>query len=107
MGVRTLFESALFIIIILLGTEHRWCEDPIESALFIIIIILLLLFSKLNRIFEGLNMLESHETLHTPQKWRKFTFDMGFKSGCGKNGSTAPPIHFQRCAPRATFHVHV
>ncbi len=20
-----------------LGTEHRWCEDPIESALFIII----------------------------------------------------------------------
>ncbi len=21
-----------------LGTEHRWCEDPIESALFIIII---------------------------------------------------------------------
>ncbi len=22
----------------LLGTEHRWCEDPIESALFIIII---------------------------------------------------------------------
>ncbi len=26
----------LFII----GTEHRWCEDPIESALFIIIIII-------------------------------------------------------------------
>ncbi len=24
----------------LLGTEHRWCEDPIESALFIIIIII-------------------------------------------------------------------
>ncbi len=23
------------IIIILLGTEHRWCEDPIESAPFI------------------------------------------------------------------------
>ncbi len=23
-----------------LGTEHRWCEDPIESALFIIIIII-------------------------------------------------------------------
>ncbi len=22
----------------LLGTEHRWCEDPIESAPFIIII---------------------------------------------------------------------
>ncbi len=25
------------IIIILLGTEHRWCEDPIVSVLFIII----------------------------------------------------------------------
>ncbi len=24
-----------------------------------------------------------------------------------QNGSTAPPIHFQRCAPRAKFHVHV
>ncbi len=24
-----------------LGTEHRWCEDPIESALFIIIIIII------------------------------------------------------------------
>ncbi len=44
----------------ILGTEHRWCEDPIESAPFIIIIILLLFFffSKLNRILEGLNMLE-------------------------------------------------
>ncbi len=43
-----------------LGTEHRWCEDPIESAPFIILILLLLLlfFSKLNRILEGLNMLE-------------------------------------------------
>ncbi len=64
-----------------LGTEHRWCEDPIESAPFIIIIIiiirdrapmvqrtllnllrllllLLFFFSKLNRILEGLNMLE-------------------------------------------------
>ncbi len=27
------------IYILLLGTEHRWCEDPIESALFIIIIL--------------------------------------------------------------------
>ncbi len=23
-------------LLLLLGTEHRWCEDPIESALFII-----------------------------------------------------------------------
>ncbi len=63
--------------------EHRWCEDPIESALFIIILIIYIIF-QLNRIFEGLNMLESHETLHTHQKWRKFTSDMGFKRGCGK-----------------------
>ncbi len=59
-----------------LGTEHRWCEDPIVSVLFIIIIwdrapmvqrtLLNLLrlffffffFSKLNHILEGLNMLE-------------------------------------------------
>ncbi len=27
-----------------LGTEHRWCEDPIESALFIIIIIIIIIF---------------------------------------------------------------
>ncbi len=26
-----------------LGTEHRWCEDPIESALFIIIIIIIII----------------------------------------------------------------
>ncbi len=32
---------------------------------------------------------------------------MGFRSRCGKNGSTAPPINIQRSAPRATFHVHV
>ncbi len=62
-------ESALFIIIILLGTEHRWCEDPIESALFIIILLLYYyLFSKLNRIFEGLNMLEkSRNFAHAPE----------------------------------------
>ncbi len=32
---------------------------------------------------------------------------MGFRSRCGQNGSTAPPINIQRSAPRATFHVHV
>ncbi len=29
-GARTLLN-----LLCLLGTEHRWCEDPIESALFI------------------------------------------------------------------------
>ncbi len=39
-------ESALFIrdrAPMVLGTEHRWCEDPIESALFIIIIIIIII----------------------------------------------------------------
>ncbi len=69
----------------LLGTEHRWCEDPIESAPFIIrdrapmvqrtllnllrllllllLLLLLFFFSKLNRILEGLNMLEKSGNL--------------------------------------------
>ncbi len=51
-------------------------------------------------------MLEkSRNFAHAPEV-AKFTSDMGLKSGVA-NGSTAPPIHFQRCAPRATFHVHV
>ncbi len=29
-------------------------------------------------------MLEKSGNLHTPQKWRKFTSDMGFKSGVAK-----------------------
>ncbi len=66
-------RTLLNLLRLLLGTEHRWCEDPIESALFIIIIIIiiiiiLLLFSKLNRIFEGLNMLEkSRNFAHAPE----------------------------------------
>ncbi len=66
----------LLLLLLLLGTEHRWCEDPIESAPFIIrdrapmvqrtllnllrllLLLLLFFFSKLNRILEGLNMLE-------------------------------------------------
>ncbi len=33
---RTLL-NLLRLLLLLLGTEHRWCEDPIESAPFIII----------------------------------------------------------------------
>ncbi len=70
-------RTLLNLLRLLLGTEHRWCEDPIESAPFIrdrapmvqrtllnllrLLLLLLLLFfffSKLNRILEGLNMLE-------------------------------------------------
>ncbi len=54
---RTLLNLLRLLLLLLLGTEHRWCEDPIVSVLFIIIIIIIILF-KLNRIFEGLNMLE-------------------------------------------------
>ncbi len=32
-------RTLLNLLRLLLGTEHRWCEDPIESAPFIIIII--------------------------------------------------------------------
>ncbi len=31
-------RTLLNLLRLLLGTEHRWCEDPIESAPFIIII---------------------------------------------------------------------
>ncbi len=68
-------RTLLNLLRLLLGTEHRWCEDPIESAPFIIrdrapmvqrtllnllrlLLLLLLFFSKLNRILEDLNMLE-------------------------------------------------
>ncbi len=74
------------LCLLLLGTEHRWCEDPIESALFIIIIIIIIfiLLLKPNRIFEGLNMLEKSRNLYTPQNRRKLTSDICFRSGCGK-----------------------
>ncbi len=73
---RTLLNLLRLLLLLLLGTEHRWCEDPIESAPFIIrdrapmvqrtllnllrllLLLLLFFFSKLNRILEGLNMLE-------------------------------------------------
>ncbi len=64
---------------------------PYESAMFIIrcnmiiIIIIIIYFPKLNRIFEGLNMLEkSRNFAHCPRKWRNLQSDMGLKSGCGK-----------------------
>ncbi len=37
---RTLLN--LLRLLLLLGTEHRWCEDPIESAPFILLLLLLL-----------------------------------------------------------------
>ncbi len=53
-------------------------------------------------------MLEKSQNFaHNPKSGENFTSDRGFKSGCGKMARQAPPIHFQRWAPRATFHVHV
>ncbi len=40
-------RSLSSLLAALIRTEHRWCEDPIESAPFIIIIIIII--SKLNR----------------------------------------------------------
>ncbi len=71
----------------LLGPEHRWCEDPLESALFIIIIIIIIIIilSPDESHFWGpKDARKSHETLHTHQTWRKFTSDIGFRNGCGK-----------------------
>ncbi len=39
--MRTLLNLLCLLLLLLLGPEHRWCEDPIESALFIIIIIII------------------------------------------------------------------
>ncbi len=36
-------RTLLNLLRLLLGTEHRWCEDPIESAPFIIIIIIIII----------------------------------------------------------------
>ncbi len=70
-------------------------------------LLLLLFFSGMNRIFEGLNMLEkSRNFAHAPEVAKIYIW-YGFQKWVWQNGSTAPPIHFQRCAPRATFHVHV
>ncbi len=59
--------------LLLLGTEHRWCEDPIESApfiraqarkaqgpiVFVRILFFSLLFFEYPGIFGGLNMVKN------------------------------------------------
>ena len=68
---------------------------------------LLFFFSKMNRIFEGLNMLQNSRNFAHASELGKIYIWYGFQKWVWQNGSTAPPIHVQRCAPRATFHVHV
>ncbi len=36
-------QRTLVNLLRLLGTEHRWCKDPIVSMLFIIIIIIIII----------------------------------------------------------------
>ncbi len=91
-----------------LGPEHRWCEDPLESALFIIIIIIIIIIILLRneshfwgpkharKVMKLCTRIRPGENLHL----------IWFQKWVWQNSSIAPPIHFQRCAPRATFHVH-
>ncbi len=64
-------------------------EDPIESAL-----LLLLLFSKLNRIFEGLKMLEKSGNFCTRPRSGENLRLIWVSKWVWQNGSIAPPIHF-------------
>ncbi len=83
------------------------CEVPFIAACSFNYYYYYYYYSKLNRIFEGLNMLEkSRNFAHAPEVAKIYIW-YGFQKWVWQNGSTAPPIHFQRCAPRATFHVHV
>ncbi len=61
-------------------------RDPIESApfYFLLFFFFFFFFSKLNRILEGLNMLEKSGNFAHAQNWWKFTSDIGFRSRCGK-----------------------
>ncbi len=76
-------------------------------CLLLLLLLLLLFFSGMNRIFEGLNMLEKSWNFAHASDLAKIYIWYWFQKWVWQNGSTAPPMHFQRCAPRATFHVHV
>ncbi len=61
----------------------------------------------MNRIFEGLNMLKkSWNFAHTSELAKIYVW-FGFQKWVWQNGSIAPPMHFQRSAPRTAFHVQV
>ncbi len=52
-------------------------------------------------------MLEKSGNFAHASELVKIDIRYGFQKWVWQNGSTAPPIHIQRSAPRATFHVHV
>ncbi len=66
------------IVKLLLGPEHQWCEDTIRIAQFLLLILLN------ESHFWGPKHARKLMKLCTRQKWRKFTSDMGFRSGCCK-----------------------
>ncbi len=59
---------------------------------------LLLLFSKLNRIFEGLNMIEKSGNFAHASELVEIYVLYGFQKQVRQNGSTAPPMLIQRRA---------
>ncbi len=61
----------------------------------------------MNRIFEGLNMLKKSWNFAHASELAKIYVWFGFQKWVWQNGSIAPPIHFQRSAPRTAFHVQV
>ncbi len=66
------------------------------SSLLAALIIIIIIIFQLNRIFEGLNMLEkSRNFAHAPEVAKIYIW-YGFQKWVWQNGSTAPPIHFQR-----------
>ncbi len=87
---RTLL-NLLRLLLLLLGTEHRWCEDPIVSVLFIIIIIR----DRAPMVQRTLlNLLCLLLLLGTEHRWCTPLDSATYK-------------YIQGSAPRATFHEHV
>ncbi len=61
----------------------------------------------MNRIFEGLNMLEnSWNFAHAPEVV-KIDIQYGFQKWVWQNGSIVPPLKFQRSESQALFHTYM
>ncbi len=90
----------MFVQFLLLGPKHRGARTLLE------LLRLLLLFSNINDIFEGLYKLKTlWKFAHMPEVVKNvYGIWYGLQNEVGQNYSIAPPIHFQHGAPRATFH---
>ncbi len=78
-------------------------QRTLLNLLRLLLLLLLFFFSKLNRILEGLNMLEkSGNFAHASELVKNLR--LIWVSGLGvANGSTSATLNIQRSAPRATF----